>query len=291
MTSGGTTEISLYNLAITFAFSVALSLLCSLLPIRAAAKIPIKDTILRTGTGLREGSSIVRFLTGAFMLTVGLITPTLSVFTYNMAVIMLALVFALLLRPITARVRRVLLAFFLLPLVIPSGSIVHFWGSLFGINGVINSMFFTSAPINWLNTDSALLIILFIFMWKNAGFNIVLYLAGLNLIPKEYYEYASVEGAGEWWKFKSVTLVNLTPTFFMVLLMSIIASFKSFREIYLLAGSHPHQSIYMLQHYLNNQFTALNYQRLAASAYILSIGIIGLVVVVFYIQRRVLNNE
>ncbi|MCL2421368.1 MAG: sugar ABC transporter permease [Defluviitaleaceae bacterium] len=177
--------------------------------------------------------------------------------------------------------------FFLLPLVVPSGSVVHFWQSLFGINGAINGMFFAEAPINWLNTDWARPIILVIFMWKNAGFNIVLYQAGLNMIPKEYYEYAAVEGAGKWRQFRMVTLVYLTPTFFMVFLMSLVQSFRSFREIYLLAGSHPHRSIYMLQHYMNNLFDVLNYQRLAAASYILSVGIIGIVLVLFFAQRKV----
>ena len=93
MTSGGSTEISTINLTITFAFSVILSLLCSISPVRAAAKIPIKDIILRTGAGLRKGNSTTRFIIGASLLALGLFIPTLSVFTYNMAVILLALVF------------------------------------------------------------------------------------------------------------------------------------------------------------------------------------------------------
>jgi len=177
--------------------------------------------------------------------------------------------------------------FFLLPLVVPSASVVHFWQSLIGINGVVNGLFFRDSPVNWLNTDWALWIVLIIFMWKNAGFNIVLYQAGLNMIPKDYYEYAAIEGAGRWRQFRSVTIIFLTPTIFMVFLMSIVQSFRSFREIYLLAGSHPHQSIYMMQHYMNNLFDMLNYQRLAAAAYILAAGIVAVVMIMFFIQRRV----
>ena len=177
--------------------------------------------------------------------------------------------------------------FFLLPLVVPSGSVVHFWQSLFGINGVINGAFFPHEPVNWLNTDWARMIILLIFMWKNAGFNVVLFQAGLNIIPKDYYEYASVEGAGKWWQFRSITLVYLIPTSFMVFLMSIVQSFRSFREIFLLSGAHPHMSIYMLQHYMNNLFQVLNYQRLAAASYILSLGITVVVLVLFFAQRKV----
>jgi len=179
---------------------------------------------------------------------------------------------------------------FLLPLVVPSASVVHFWQSLFGINGVINGMFFSHAPINWFNTDWARVIILVIFIWKNAGFNIVLYQAGLNMIPKEYYEFSAMEGAGRWRQFRTVTLIYLAPTFFMVFMMSIVQSFRSFREIYLLAGSHPHQSIYMMQHYMNNLFDVLNYQRLAAASYIMTFGIAILVLFLFFVQRKVNNG-
>ena len=181
--------------------------------------------------------------------------------------------------------------FFLIPLVIPSGSMVHFWHSVFGIHGSINGFLFAAEPINWLNTDFAITVILVIFMWKNAGFNVVLFQAGLDLIPKEYYECAQMEGAGRWKLFRSVTLVYLAPTMFMVLLMSILATFRSFREIYLLSGAHPHRSIYMLQHYMNNMFAALNYQRLASAAYILAAGIVLVMIGVFWLQKRVTNYD
>jgi len=183
--------------------------------------------------------------------------------------------------------RKMFGLFFLLPLVVPSGSMVFFWRIIFGLNGVVNSLFFATAPINWLNSDWALIVILVIFMWKNAGFNIVLYQAGLNLIPRDYYEHAALEGAGWWRQFRSITMIYLSPTIFMVLLMSILATFRSFREIYLLAGAHPHQSIYMLQHYMNNMFASLNYQRLAAAAYILAGGIVAILLVVRWLQKRV----
>jgi len=174
----------------------------------------------------------------------------------------------------------------LIPLVIPTGSTVHFWQSMFGLNGLINSLLFPDNPVNWLNTDYARWIIVFIFIWKNAGYNMVLFLAGLTSIPKEYYECASLEGAGSMRRFFMITLVYLTPTAFLVLVMSIINSFKSFKEIYLLSGEYPHSSIYMLQHYMNNQFGASNYQKLASASYILSIFIIAMVLGLFLGQNK-----
>ena len=201
-----------------------------------------------------------------------------------------ALFIALMLKRIGGIGKSILGALFILPLVIPSGSVVFFWQSLFGLNGFINRLFFME-PINWFNTDYSLFFVVLIFMWKNVGFNIVLYLAGLNLIPKEYYENAAINGAGRIRQFFSITLIYLMPTTFMVFLLSIIQSFQAFREIYLLTGAYPHRSLYMLQHYLNNIFTALDYQRLTAAAYLLTLGIVTLVLIMLFVQRRVMNYE
>jgi len=201
-----------------------------------------------------------------------------------------ALLVSMMLRRLGGLGKSILGVFFVLPLVVPSGSVVHVWRSLFGLNGFINRLFI-GEPIDWLNTDWAIFLVVIIFMWKNVGFNIVLYLAGLNLIPKEYYENAAINGAGPVRQFRSITLVYLMPTTFMVFLLSIIQSFQSFREIFLLTGAYPHRSLYMLQHYMNNQFEALDYQRMSAAAYILTLSIAAVVLVMLFAQRRVMNYE
>lgn len=175
---------------------------------------------------------------------------------------------------------------FMLPLIIPSAAMTFFWKALFGINGIINGAFFSSNPADWLNTDYARFIIILMLTWKNAGYNMILYLSGLQFIPKEYYEFASIEGAGSWAKLRRITLPSLRPTLFFVLVMTIINSFGSFKEIFLLSGSYPHQSIYMLQHYMNNQFSNLNYQKLASASYILSVAFVIISLVIFRKQNK-----
>ncbi|MCL2426153.1 MAG: sugar ABC transporter permease [Oscillospiraceae bacterium] len=201
-----------------------------------------------------------------------------------------ALLIAMMLRRMSGIGKGILGAFFLLPLVIPSGSVVHFWQSLFGLNGFLNGLL-NNEPTNWLNQDFSIIFIVIIFLWKNVGFNIVLFLAGLNLIPKDYYDNAATCGAGKVRQFFMITLVYLMPTTFMTLLLSIVQSFQAFREIFLLTGPFPHPSLYMLQHYLNNQFAALDYQRMVAAAYILTLGIVAIVLVMLYVQRRVMNYD
>ena len=82
----------------------------------------------------------------------------------------------------------------------------------------------------------------------------ILLLAGLQSIPRMYYEAAMLDGAGRWRMLTRITLVHLTPTLFFVLIVSIINSFKVFRETYLMAGAYPQAGIYFLQHYMNNTF-------------------------------------
>jgi len=201
----------------------------------------------------------------------------------NMA---LALTLALMLKPMRPSIRRVLLLFFLLPLVIPSGSVIYFWNAVIRINGMFNRVFFTDAPVDWLNSDHAMIFIVLIFVWKNIGFNMILFQAGLDFIPKDYYEFAAIEGAGKFKQFRIVTLTYLGPTFLLIFILSVVNSFKVFREIYLLTGTHPNTSIYLLQHFLNNQFEALNYQRMASASFFVFGFIFILVLVLYRLQQK-----
>jgi len=160
---------------------------------------------------------------------------------------------------------------FLVPLVIPSGSMVFFWKTLFSYDGALNGMLNSLgiAKINWLDSFLALPVMILIFLWKNCGYNMVLFLAGLGNIPQEYYEAAWMDNASPFETFRHVTLPCLLPTAILALIMSIINSFKIFREIYLITGSYPQESIYTLQHFMNNMFASLNYPRLTSATAVL----------------------
>ncbi|GHU58603.1 sugar ABC transporter permease [Spirochaetia bacterium] len=169
------------------------------------------------------------------------------------------------------RYREYCTLIFLIPLVIPSGSMVFFWKSLFSYNGALNGLLhhIGIGKINWLDSNLALPVMILIFIWKNAGYNMVLFLAGLHNIPKEYYEAAWMDSVGAMGVFRYITMPCLMPTSVLVLIMSIINSFKIFREIYLITGTYPHGSIYTLQHFMNNMFVSLNYPRLCAATAVL----------------------
>ena len=190
------------------------------------------------------------------------------------------------------RYKNALAIAFMLPLIIPSGSVVFFWNSLFTDNGAINRILFQmgNETVPWLMTKWSFWIIVMIFLFRNIGFNMVLYMAGLTLIPKDYYEAVKLDGAGIFATFRNVTLVYIMPTTFLAFMMSIINSFRIFREIYLLFGPYPHQSVYMLQHFMNNQFLFANMQRLSVTAISLSVAIVILVSGVFFRQRKLSDS-
>lgn len=178
---------------------------------------------------------------------------------------------------------------FITPLVVPVASIVLVWQVIFDMRGSLN-MIFTGlgyGAVDWMKTDCARLVVVIVYLWKNIGYNMVLFLAGLQNIPAEYYESADIDGAGALKKFFRITLIYLTPAAFFIFIISIINSFKVFRETYLISGSYPHDSIYMLQHYMNNMFGNLDYQKLTSAAFIMSLYIYALVLVLYKSENRI----
>ncbi|WP_340009372.1 sugar ABC transporter permease [Paenibacillus sp. FSL K6-0276] len=184
--------------------------------------------------------------------------------------------------------RKWLRTAYILPLVVPVATVVMMWQILFDWNGVLNSLLHTLGyeRIDWMKSEWARMALSVISLWKNIGYNILLFLAGLQGIPKDYYETADLEGAGRLCKLTSITLVYLTPTLFFVVLMSIINSFKIFRETYLIAGDYPHDSIYMLQHYMNNMFYLLDVEKLTAASTLMVAFLLIFVLGMFALERQ-----
>lgn len=201
--------------------------------------------------------------------------------------VMLSLGLAMLLNENTY-IQKWLRTAYVMPLVVPVASIIMIWQLLFDWNGSLNAWLnsFGYERVDWMKTESARWVVIMVYLWKNMGYNVILFLAGLQHIPKDYYETARIEGAGRLRQFRSITLVYLTSTMFFVVIMSIINSFKVFRETYLIAGDYPHDSIYMMQHYMNNMFVSLDIQKLTAAATLMFFSILLIVLVLFAIERR-----
>jgi multiple sugar transport system permease protein len=139
---------------------------------------------------------------------------------------------------------------------------------------------------DWLHSPSAFGLVLGIYILKSFGYNVILILAGLNMIPKDLYELADMEGAGPMQKVLHITLPLLTPTLFFVFVISVMNCFKSFREVFILGGDHPHPSIYMISHFINNNIENLNYQRLAVASVIIVAAIALISAAIYWGQTK-----
>ncbi len=173
--------------------------------------------------------------------------------------------------------------FFLSPMMVPVASVVLIWQVLFNYNGTVNEflLLFGADKIDWLQSDYCQIVVLLLFLWKNLGYNMILFMAGLANIPKELLEVADVEGASETYKFFAIKLRYLSPTLLFVTILSLINSFKVFREVYLLTGDYPYEKLYMLQHFMNNTFRSLDYQKLSAAAVVMAIVMVFLIALLF----------
>ena len=173
--------------------------------------------------------------------------------------------------------------FFLSPMMVPVASVVLIWQALFNFNGTVNEFLrlFGADKIDWFQSEYSLIVVLILFLWKNLGYNMILFMAGLANIPRELLEVADVEGASEWYKFFAIKLRYLSPTVLFVTILSLINSFKVFREVYLLTGDYPYEELYMLQHFMNNTFKSLDYQKLSAAAVVMAVVMVVLIALLF----------
>ena len=198
-------------------------------------------------------------------------TLTFSAMAVPLAVV-LPLILAIVLErnvPYKSNLRTI----FLSPMMVPVASIILIWQVMFHYNGAVNEMLglFGIDKIDWLKSEYSQIVVVLLFVWKNLGYNMILFMAALSNIPTDVIEVATLEGASKWQIFYKIKLRYLTSTILFVTLMSIINSFKIFREVYLLTGDHPYGKMYMLQHFMNNTFESLDYQKLSAAAVVMSL--------------------
>lgn len=176
--------------------------------------------------------------------------------------------------------------FFLSPMMVPVASVVLIWQVLFKEHGAVNEMLavFGVSGMDWLRSDYNYLVIVLLYLWKNLGYFMILFMSGLANIPKDLLEVADVEGASESYKFFAIKMRYLSPTLLFVLILAIINSFKVFREAYLMAGAYPLGRLYMLQHFMNNTFGSMDYQKLSTAAVYMAIVMVALIALLFGIE-------
>ena len=173
-------------------------------------------------------------------------------------------------------------ASFLCPLMVPTASVVLVWQVMFHRCGTVNQFLehFGADPVDWLKTPKGMIVVIIMFLWKNLGYNMILFLAALSNIPGDILEVATLEGAGPVYKFFHLKLRYLSPSILFVTILSLINSFKIFREVYLLTGDYP-DALYMIQHFMNNTFSLLEYQKLSSAAIVMSLVMAVIIAILF----------
>lgn len=172
-------------------------------------------------------------------------------------------------------------AVYLLPMAVPTAAVVLIWKMLFHNNGLLNAGLeaFGLSSVKWMGSDASFWVLIISYLWKNLGYTIVLWLAGLRSISVELEEAARVDGASEMKCFFYIILPELKPSLYTITVLSFLNSFKVFREAYLVAGAYPQQKMYLLQHLFNNWFTNLEMDKMAAAAVCIAIVFLVFVLV------------
>ena len=165
--------------------------------------------------------------------------------------------------------------FIMLPIAIPSAAAAGFFRKLIG-----------TGAFSLMNSDYAMVGVILIFIWKNTGYNLIINMAGLLQLDTSVLEASKIDGATYFQRLRKVIIPLCTPTTVFAGIVTIINSFKVFKDVYVLQGSYPNPSIYMLQHYMNNKFADLQYEKLTSAAYIFAMAIFAFAFLLFYLDKR-----
>lgn len=182
-------------------------------------------------------------------------------------------------------------AAFFLPVVISGAVVAILWSSLYATDvGLINRLLVRIglAPVAWLtDPHTAMPAIAVMVTWKNVGFYVVIYLAGLQYIPRSCQEAIELEGATAWQRFRHLTLPMLLPQTILVVTLSTINGFQLFIEPYVMTGGGPLRRTYSIVLYLYTN--AFSYQKMGYAATI-GVALALIIGAVVAIQRRVLGR-
>lgn len=189
------------------------------------------------------------------------------------------------------RARALFRAAYFLPVVSSMIVAAILWSWIFDAHsGVLNTLLagLHLGPVRWLTDPRwALPCLVVVSVWKNLGYDMLLFLAGLQALPAEQLEAARVDGAGPWARFRYVTLPGLAPTVVLVGLMATIRAFQTFDTVYLMTEGGPRRSTTLLGFWLfQNAFTYFKLGKAAALAYVMFGLLVGVSVLQLAVRRR-----
>lgn len=164
---------------------------------------------------------------------------------------------------------------------------IYIFDPRYGLLDIFISAFGFASP-NWLlDTRWALPAVIMVHVWKNLGYAVVIYLAGLQAIPRELYEAAVVDGAGGWARLRHITLPGLSPVLFFLLLTTALTAFQAFDIIKVMTDGGPIIATTTLIYYLYEQgFVAFNAGRAGVAAVVLFLAMLAFTLVQMRFSER-----
>lgn len=164
----------------------------------------------------------------------------------------------------------------LIPLALPVFGIALVVSFLFAPEGLVNEVLVNLdlPPHQWFEGPEAPFVMLGLFLWKNLGFATILWLAALGRIPISCQEAARLDGASPWQRLRYLTLPLIAPAAAFLAVFSVANGFKIYREAYLLTGSYPPDSLYLVPHLFAHWFTNLSFGKLAAATVLLTTSLL-----------------
>ena len=238
-------------------------LLFVILPFGDVVRRSFMTAVTKEAAGVKNYKIV--FTNSAFLLAV---KNTLK-FTLVCIPLMVALGLAIALAMGSIRHMQAVKSLYLFPLAMPTAAVAVVWKMVFYEKGFLNKyleQFGIGGGVDYIGSGAAFYVLAGTYIWKNLGYTIVLWLAGIMGVNGDMMEAARVDGAGKMQRFWYVLLPNLKGSLYIIVVISFLNSCKIYREAYLVAGAYPHDSIYMLQHLFNNWFVNLDLDKMAAAA-------------------------
>jgi len=190
------------------------------------------------------------------------------------------------------RFRGFFRAVYFMPVVVSGVVVTMLWSQIFALNnGLLNQLLGALGlpKLPWLTSPTlAMPSIAIMATWKNVGLYIVLFLVGLQSVPRHLYEAADIEGASSWQKFFHITLPMINPTLFMVVILSTIGGFSLFIEPFIMTGGGPMNSTLSAVLYIYKQ--AFDFYRMGYAAtlgFFFALLVMGVVI----LQRKLVERE
>ena len=180
----------------------------------------------------------------------------------------------------------------LMPYLMPSSAILVIWLLWFDFGGPVNRIVTALGMdrVDWLTGAELRIPVVLMFLWKNLGFCVVIFLSALQSIPESLYEYATLEGASFTKQTFSITLPLVIPSAFLVVILAFVSAFRIFKEVYFIGGAYPDEPLDTLQNYMNNMYGKLNYQNVTTAAYIFALIVFVLFGLLFLSQRQAMRR-